>query len=757
MSPPTIGSPMPRRTLAATLRGRLFLKYAALFVGVVCAALVANGLLDTWASFQEQNALLIRLQSEQARAAATRISLFIKDIERQLAWATQLPWNADTLDQWRFDAVRLLRQVPAVTEVAQLDGAGREQGRVSRFVKDALGRRTDFSQDEFFIKALANKVYYGPVRFVGESEPYMTLALAGVRRDWGVSVAEVNLKYIWDVVSQIRVGVHGRAYVVDPEGRLIAHPEISMVLRNTDASRLRQVQAARAEDSATPPEQALETNDIEGRRVLSVHARAEPLGWLVFVELPVEEAYAPLYLSIQRSGVFIILALVLATLAGLFLARRMMIPIRALRDGAARIGSGDFAHRIVIRTGDELEALGSEFNSMATRLQESHATLESKIRDRTLAKSRLLAAASHDLRQPLHALGLFVAQLRTASTPTERSPIFERIDTAIATMNELFNSLLDISRLDAGALAPNMTEFPIGEVLKRVHTTFADSARAAGLRFRIVASSAWVRSDFVFLEQILLNLVSNAVRYTANGGIVVGCRRRGGQLRIEVWDTGPGIPEDQRKKIFGEFYRYGNPQGDQTVGLGLGLAIVDRLCGLLNQSVELTSTVGRGSRFAVSAPIAASQRRAVQAAPAPVPLDVVAGKLIAVVDDDRLALDGMSGLLRSWGCRIICGCSAAEVLAELSGSDGPPDLIISDFHLSEGKTGLEAIEQLRATIHSPVPAFLVSADVSPALRDQARACGYHLLHKPVDPISLRAMLNRTLRKRSDLAARASCL
>jgi signal transduction histidine kinase len=757
MSSPATGSPTPRRTLAATLRGRLFLKYAALFVGVVCAALVANGLLDTWASFQEQNALLIRLQSEQARAAATRISLFIKDIERQLAWATQLPWNADTLDQWRFDAVRLLRQVPAVTEVAQLDGAGREQGRVSRFVKDALGRRTDFSQDEFFIKALANKVYYGPVRFVGESEPYMTLALAGVRRDWGVSVAEVNLKYIWDVVSQIRVGIHGRAYVVDPEGRLIAHPEISMVLRNTDASRLRQVQAARAEDTSAPPEQALETNDIEGRRVLSVHARVEPLGWLVFVELPVEEAYAPLYLSIQRSGVFIILALVLATLAGLFLARRMMIPIRALRDGAARIGSGDLGHRIVIRTGDELEALGGEFNSMATRLQESHATLESKIRDRTLAKSRLLAAASHDLRQPLHALGLFVAQLRTASTPAERSPIFERIDTAIATMNELFNSLLDISRLDAGALAPNMTEFPVGEVLKRVHTTFADSARAAGLRFRIVASSAWVRSDFVFLEQILLNLVSNAVRYTAHGGIVVGCRRRGGQLRIEVWDTGPGIPEDQRKKIFGEFYRYGNPQGDQSVGLGLGLAIVDRLCSLLIHPVELTSTVGRGSRFAVSAPTAAPQRRAVQAALAPVPLDVVAGKLIAVVDDDRLALDGMGGLLKSWGCRIICGRSAAEVLANLTVLDPPPDLIISDFHLSEGKTGLEAIEQLRATIHSPVPAFLVSGDVSPALRDQARACGCHLLHKPVDPISLRAMLNRTLRKRSDVALRAGSL
>jgi signal transduction histidine kinase/CheY-like chemotaxis protein len=754
MSSPPTGPPRSRRTGASLFRGRLFHKYVALFVGVVSAALVANALLDTWASYREQNVLLVRLQYEQAKAAATRISLFIKDIERQLAWATQLPWTAATLGEWRFDAVRLLRLVPAVTEVAQLDGAGREQGRVSRLVKDALGRQTDFSKDEFFVKALANKIYYGPVHFVGESEPYMTLAMAGVRRDWGISVAEVNLKYIWDVVSQIRVGVQGRAYVVDPEGRLIAHPEISMVLRNTDVSRLAQVKAARAESAAVaPPEQPLVTEDIEGRRVLSVHARVDPLDWLVFVELPVEEAYAPLYQSLQRSGAFVVLALVLATFAGLFLARRMIIPIRALSDGAARIGSGDLAHRIAIETGDELQALGREFNSMAARLQESHATLESKIKDRTLAKSRLLAAASHDLRQPLHALGLFVAQLRTASTQAERGQIFERVDTAIATMNELFNALLDISRLDAGALAPKVTEFPVAKLLKRVHTTFVDTAQATGLELRVISSEAWVRSDFVLLEQVLLNLVSNAVRYTERGGILVGCRRRGGQLRIEVWDTGAGIPEDQRKKIFSEFYRYRSPQGDESLGLGLGLAIVDRLCGLLGHPIELTSTVGRGSRFAVSVPIVAAARAATApVAPPPLTLDIVPGKVIALIDDDPLALEAMAGLLRGWGCHILSGGSATEVLIKAAGLDHPPDLVISDFHLSDGKTGLEAIEQLRTTIPAPIPAFLVSADNSPALKHEARACGYHLLYKPVDPISLRAILNRILRRNTARAA-----
>ena len=356
-------------TAAPFPRGPLFRKYVGLFVAVVCAALVANGLLDIWFSFREQNVLLMRIQEEQAKAAASKISQFVHEIEGQLAWATLLPWSADALEEWRFDAARLLRQVPAVTEVAQLDAAGREQIRVSRLVKDVVGSQIDFSHEEFFVKAAANKVYYGAVHFFRESEPYMTLAMAGVRRDYGVVVARVNLKFIWDVVSQIRVGARGRAYVVDSAGRLIAHPDISVVLRNTDVSRLAQVQAARAEGSAPPPEPPPVTDDIDGRPVLSAHAPVERLGWLVFVELPLDEANAPLYLSIQRSAALLLAALALATSAGLFVARRMTTPIRALHDGAARIGRGDLNHRINIKTSDELETLGEQFNRMAAQLR----------------------------------------------------------------------------------------------------------------------------------------------------------------------------------------------------------------------------------------------------------------------------------------------------------------------------------------------------------------------------------------------------
>src|ERR1700737_2024202 len=211
----------------------------------------------------------------------------------------------------------------------------------------------------------------------------MTLALTGPRRDAGVSVAEVNLKLIWDVVSQIKVGNRGHAYVVDAQARLIAHPDISLVLRNTDLSRLAQVQAARAAGSGESAGQLTEADDIQGRRGLTASAHVAPLGWLVFVELPVSEAYAPLYSTIERSGILLMAALGFAFVAGLVLARRMVGPIQALRAGAARIGSGDLSQRISVKTGDELEALADQFNDMAGRLQESYADLEKKVEIRT--------------------------------------------------------------------------------------------------------------------------------------------------------------------------------------------------------------------------------------------------------------------------------------------------------------------------------------------------------------------------------------
>src|SRR2546427_2051345 len=405
------GADAPQQAAAkapvAKTRRRLFTKYVALFVAVVCIALVSNGVFDVFFYYQEHKASLIRIQREQAEAAAAKIGQFIKEIESQLGWTTQLPWSAGSIEQRRFDALRLLREVPAITELAQLDATGKERLRVSRLAMDVVASGADLSNDPKFAEAVAHKVYYGPVYFRRESEPYMTLAIAGTRRDAGVSVAEVNLKLIWDVVSQIKVGERGHAYVVDAQGRLIAQPDISLVLRNTDMSKLAQVRAARASASGSagtsdnPSETVQEAENIEGRKVLTAYARVAPLGWLMFVELPAEEAYAPLYAALKRLAFVLLAALGFAVLAGMFLAGRMVGPIQALQTGAARLGGGDLSQRIAVKTGDELEALADQFNAMAGQLQGSYAGVEKKVEERT-----------HELEKRSHELAQSVGELR---------------------------------------------------------------------------------------------------------------------------------------------------------------------------------------------------------------------------------------------------------------------------------------------------------------------------------------------------------
>src|SRR6516165_6394539 len=395
---------------ASIVRSRLFFKYTLLFVTVVVLALVANGGFEVLFSYQEHKSSLISIQQQQAVGAADKIEEFITQIESQVGWTTQLPWTDGTLDQRRFDALRLLRQVPAITELAQIDAASHEQLKVSRLTMDVVSSGIDYSHEPEFTQAVAHEVYYGPVYFHRESEPYMTLSLAGTRRDTGVSIAQVNLKLIWDVVSKIKVGAHGRAYVVDSTGRLIAHPDINLVLRNTDMSRLAQVRGARA-GSAT--EAVQEADDIGGHKVLTAYAPVNPPGWFVFVETPIEEAYAPLYQSLKRMGYVLLGALALAFIAGMFLAGRMAVPIQALRAGAARIGSGDLGQRITIKSGDEVEALANQFNDMAGKLQESYADLEKKVEQQTAISGilRVISNSPDDVQPVLNSVAEHAARI----------------------------------------------------------------------------------------------------------------------------------------------------------------------------------------------------------------------------------------------------------------------------------------------------------------------------------------------------------
>ena len=402
-------------------RGRLFRKYVIFFVVLVGGALLTSGLVEIYFTYQENKATLVSIQREKAAAAAARIDQFIREIESQIGWTTHSSFAAQgtALDQRRFDYLRLLRQAPSITEVSHLDAAGKEQLRVSRLAMDVVGSQTDYSKEPKFLESKSGNPYFGPVYFRKESEPYMTIAMAGRGQDAGVTVAEVNLKFIWDVVSQIRIGKAGHAYVVDSRGNLIAHPDISLVLQKTTLSSLSQVQEA----LAGPPrgvearDQATIAQDLQGRQVLTAHASINPLGWQVFVEQPLAEAFAPLYSSMIQTGILLLVGMGMSVALSLLLARTMVKPIRALQAGAARIGAGALDQRIEVQTGDELEALADQFNSMTAQLRESYASLEQKVEDRT-----------RDLTESLEQQTATSEILRViSSSPTDIQPVLDAV------------------------------------------------------------------------------------------------------------------------------------------------------------------------------------------------------------------------------------------------------------------------------------------------------------------------------------------
>ena len=380
-----------------TARGPLFRKYAAVLILLVGGVLLVSSLGNLYFSYHETKAALVRLERQQALTAASRIEQFVTGIEHQVRAAMEVPFNdaAMAREQREIDFLRLLRDVPAITEIVQLDAAGRTQLLVSRFAPNEVGTRRDLSRDPRFTKTRIGRTYFGPVYFRNESEPYLTIAVP-----WGegapeVVAAEVNLRSIWHVISQIRVGATGYAYVIDQRGLLVAHPDMSFVLQKRDLSEMPQIRAARAEP--TKHDIVTETAGLRGGRALTSHAAIEQLGWLVFAEQPLAEAFAPLQGAIVLSVIFFVAGLGLSVLASVLLARRMVAPIRLLQEGAARIGAGELGHRIDVRTGDELETLGDEFNRTAAHLQESYATLEEKVDART----RELADANTGLSEAL--------------------------------------------------------------------------------------------------------------------------------------------------------------------------------------------------------------------------------------------------------------------------------------------------------------------------------------------------------------------
>jgi two-component system, NtrC family, sensor kinase len=400
------GGPARRR-----LRIGLALKLALAFVGLVSLVLVVNGAVDMWLGYRTAESAAVQIQQEKAHYAARRIEQFVAEIEREIGWTTPPRWDALPLEQRRYDFIRLMREVPAIAELTEIDGSGKEELKLSRVAPDVVASDADDAAQPRFVEAEAKGVWFSPVYFRNMSEPYMTIAVAHAGHHAGVTVAEVNLKFIWDLITAMQVGRTGYAYVVDARGRLIADPDLSLVLRETDLSHLPQVAAALVSlHRGAPAGGAHTASGPAGGAALAAWAPVPRLDWIVFVELPLREALAPVYASLYHMAVLLGLGLLLAASAGTVLARRMVVPIRRLQAGAERLGSGERSQPIEIRTGDEIETLADRFNQMAAKVQESHDTLEAKVEARTEA----LQAQEQEARAARRAAEQALADLRRA-------------------------------------------------------------------------------------------------------------------------------------------------------------------------------------------------------------------------------------------------------------------------------------------------------------------------------------------------------
>jgi two-component system, sensor histidine kinase len=390
---------------------------------------------------------------------------------------------------------------------------------------------------------------------------------------------------------------------------------------------------------------------------------------------------------------------------------------------------------IANRSFKQLVRLRIQTEQMAADLQSQKDIAERA----SLAKSTFLAAASHDLRQPVHALGLLAGALRGTPMTPAGYQLLDQIESSTNAMDGLFTALLDISRLDAGVVDVHRRPFAIAPMLERICRDHLDEASAKDVALVLKPSEISVDSDPVLLERIVRNLISNAVRYTDRGRIVVGCRRQGSMVSIQVWDTGRGIPLDHQEKVFEEYYQLGNAERDRSRGLGLGLAIVRRMTNLLNCKLTLRSKPGRGSCFEIAIPI--SKRPIQTDAPQPAAsFGALARGFVVVIDDESAIQRAMSSLLTGWGHDVIAAGSSNDAMQQLSSRPDRPDLIICDYRLREGENGIRVIERMRSEYNQDIPALLITGDTAPDRLAEARASGLILLHKPVSNSKLRAAI-----------------
>jgi len=422
--------------------------------------------------------------------------------------------------------------------------------------------------------------------------------------------------------------------------------------------------------------------------------------------------------------------------------------VLSLIEAAVMAGFASFAHnynRMLIeslRNRLDKQALADRLAAQNVDLEQARVAAEQANR----SKTQFFAAASHDLRQPLHAMGLFAAVLTQKVRDPEVTGVISSINASVQALEALFNELLDLSKIDSGTIKPHLTQFALAEVFARLHSEFAAEAAAKGLRLSVGGGQHAVASDPVLLERIIRNLVSNAIRYTPAGEVAVTAAPADGAVRIEVRDTGIGIREEDQPRIFEEFFQLANPGRTSRKGLGLGLSIVQRLCGLLGYAVRLTSEYGKGSVFRFDVPPGAARVERGEAAVAAVPVQSdLGGKLIVVIDDEAAIVEGMKVLLSGWGADVLGSATGDDVVAAVHEAGRMPDLLIVDHRLGAGENGIEVAQRIRQALDPEIPAILVTGSITPDLAERARAMGLEFLLKPVMADDLRRHIGAVLK------------
>ena len=440
------------------------------------------------------------------------------------------------------------------------------------------------------------------------------------------------------------------------------------------------------------------------------------------------------------------------------LGQGVIRPVLRVSNMIERLGRGELSARSPLLPGDPLRDLQWSLNQMAQRLESGRDELEqrialatSELREKkeeaetaTRAKSRFLAAASHDLRQPTHAMGMFVARLAQIPHNAETEALIGHLDASVRATQDLLDALLDVSRLDAHAVRVQTRAFAMAELFSQLEVALAPTAQDKGLRLRVRPTDVWLMSDPSLIYRMLLNLVGNALRYTAQGTVLVACRPSadGLQARLEVWDSGVGIAPEHHQEIFKEFFQIGNSERDRGKGMGLGLNIVERTAQLLGHPLSLRSSLGLGTRFSLRVPLApAGAAQALPAVQEGRAFDDLQGLHVLIIEDDALARQGLVTLLASWGA--VVGVAEGLTTAMALVQQGfVPDVLVSDYQLRDGENGIALIQQLRTALAWPVPACLMSGNTDPALMMAVRNEGLTLLYKPVRPAKLRSLIRR---------------